>query len=121
MTLSHNIEELTRRIIGAALEVHKYLGPGLLESNYEDAMGWELLDGGIAYRIQPLLPVTYKGHRLRGCYRPDIIVEETVIVEVKAVERVVAIHHAQVLTYMKHGNIKVGLLFNSIQQSSLTE
>lgn len=113
MTLSHpETEELTRRIIGAAIEVHRHMGPGLLESTYHDCLCLELGEIGLGFQTQPTLPVTYKGHVLSATYRPDLIVAATVIVEVKAVEKVVDVHKAQLLTYMKHANMKLGLLFN---------
>jgi GxxExxY protein len=113
MTLSHpETEELTRRIIGAAIEVHRHTGPGLLESTYHECMCLELGDIGLAFRSEPVLPVSYKTHLLTTTYRPDLIVASTVIVEVKAVEKVIDIHKAQVLTYMKHASMKLGFLFN---------
>ena len=79
--------ELTSRIIGAAIEVHRELGPGLLESSYEDCLSLELEQAGIVFSRQPFLPIVYKGHKLHGCYRPDLIVDQMVIVEVKAIEK----------------------------------
>ena len=105
-------ESLTKRIIGASIEVHRHLGPGLLESTYEDCLCWELEQARIRFRRQPLLPIIYKGRRLSACYRPDIIVESKVIVEVKSVEKLIDLHQAQLLTYLKHTDIKIGLLFN---------
>ena len=104
--------ELRSRIIGAAIQVHRELGPGLLESSYEDCLSLELEQAGIVFSRQPFLPIVYKGHKLHGCYRPDLIVDQMVIVEVKAIEKVVNIHKAQLLTYLKHTNLKVGLLLN---------
>lgn len=113
MTLSHpESEALTSRIIGSAIEVHRELGPGLLESTYEDCLCWELRTAGIQFHRQPVLPVIYKGMRLSAFYRPDLIVEATVIVEVKSILKFADVHRAQVLTYLKHTDIKVGLLFN---------
>jgi len=113
MTLSHSeIEDLTGRIIGAGIEVHKHLGAGLLESTYDDCLCWELEQAGIRIRRQPLIAVLYKGRRLRSCYRPDIVVEDKVVIEVKAAERLADAHKAQLLTYLKHTDLKVGLLFN---------
>ena len=113
MTLSHpGTESLTARIIGAAIEVHRHLGPGLLESTYEDCLCWEFGEAGIRFRRQPLLPMIYKGRRLGAFYRPDIVVESSVVVEVKSVGKLAGVHSAQVLTYLKHADIKVGLLFN---------
>ncbi len=113
MSLSHpETEVLTARIIGAAIEIHRHLGPGLLESTYEECLCWEFGEAGIRFRRQPFLPVNYKGRRLGTFYRPDIIVESIVIVEVKSVQKVADVHAAQLLTYLKHTDIKVGLLFN---------
>lgn len=113
MSLSHEeTAGLTDRIIGAAIEVHRHLGPGLLESTYEDCLCWELEQAGISYRRQPLIAVLYKGRRLGACYRPDIVVENKIIIEIKAVEKVADVHKSQLLTYLKHTELKVGLLFN---------
>lgn len=87
MTLTHEHQEkFSKRIIGAAIEVHRHLGPGLLESNYEECLCIELADLGLRFREQVVIPVIYKGHTLKNCYRPDLIVESAVIVEVKCVE-----------------------------------
>jgi len=113
MSLSHeDTNPLTETIIGAAIEVHRNLGPGLLESIYEDCLCWELRQCGIAFLRQPFLPVIYKGSRLAAWYRPDLVIDSKVIVEVKAVEKVIEVHSAQLLTYMKLTEIRVGLLFN---------
>ena len=105
-------ENLTRRIIGLAIEVHRHLGPGLLEASYEDCLCWELEEAQIAFHRQPQLPIVYKGRRLGTCYRPDLIIESKIIVEVKAVDKLIDIHQAQLLTYLKHAGIRVGFLFN---------
>lgn len=113
MTLAHGqTEQFSRRIIGAAIEVHRHLGPGLLESNYEECLCLELTELGLKFRQQVAIPVIYKGHTLKNCYRPDLIVENAVIVEVKCVERLAPVHTAQVMTYLKHTGIHLGLLFN---------
>lgn len=113
MTLTHeHQEEFSKRIIGAAIEVHRHLGPGLLESNYEECLCLEFADIGLKFREQVAIPVIYKGHTLKNCYRPDLIVENAVIVEVKCVEKLVPVHTAQVMTYLKHTGIHLGLLFN---------
>src|SRR5688500_9064987 len=104
--------KLTERIIGAAIEVHRELGPGLLESTYEDCLSWEMRESGIKFRRQPLLPVIYKHRMLGACYRPDLIVQSQVIVEIKTVEKFTEIHTAQLLTYLRHTGLKVGLLLN---------
>jgi GxxExxY protein len=105
-------DDLTSRIIGAAIEVHRHIGPGLLESTYEECMLLELSRLGVKIESQLLLPVFYKGQRLNATYRPDLLVQSRVIVEIKCVEKLLAVHGAQVLTYLKHANCKVGLLFN---------
>ena len=113
MALSHpEINEITESTIGAAISVHRELGPGLLESNYEEALGIELRLRGIVFASQPMIPVIYKGHQLSAYYRPDLIVAERVVVEIKSVEKLAPIHRSQLLTYLKHTQLNVGLLFN---------
>jgi GxxExxY protein len=105
-------DPLTEKIIGFAIEVHRQLGPGLLESAYEECLCYELDQAGFAYRRQVPLPVTYKAVRLDCGYRIDIVVENRVIVELKAVERLIPIHEAQVITYLKLSGVPTGLLLN---------
>jgi GxxExxY protein len=105
-------EELTEKIVGAAIEVHRELGPGLLESAYAACLAHELRLRGLQIRTEVPLPVVYKGVRLDCGYRIDIIVEERVLLELKTVERIIPVHEAQLLTYLKLSNIKVGLLMN---------
>lgn len=105
-------EELTERIIGAAIEAHQHLGPGLLESAYEECLCHELHLRGLAFQRQVPLPVEYKGIALDCGYRLDIVVEGKVILELKCVERIIAVHEAQLLTYLKLTDKKVGLIFN---------
>ena len=105
-------DDLTRRIIGAAIEVHRTLGPGLLESAYEQCMAHEMSLQQIAFRLQVSTPVQYKGLRLDCAYKADVIVHERVIVELKSVETLTALHHAQLLTYMKVSGAEIGLLIN---------
>ncbi|MCE7056326.1 GxxExxY protein [Algoriphagus sp. AGSA1] len=109
--------EISSKIIGAAIEVHKQLGPGLLESSYEKCLAFELSQIGLTIQTQVPVPVLYKGIKLDVCYRLDILVEEKVIIEVKTVSEMAAIHKAQLLTYLKLMGIKLGLLinFNSIK------
>ena len=107
-----DINQLTGRIIGAAIEVHKTLGPGLLESAYEECLCRELSLRGFSYERQKEVPVTYKGVRLDCGYRLDIVVSESVILELKACDRLERIHQAQLLTYLKLTGIKYGLLIN---------
>ena len=104
--------ELSNRVIGCAIEVHRHLGPGLLESTYEQCMAQELTLSGIAFRLQCPLPVTYKGIRLDCGYRVDILVENEIILELKSVEALKGIHEAQLLTYMKLADIRQGFLIN---------
>lgn len=111
MSLSHGYE-LTERVIGLAIEVHRHLGPGLLESAYEECLGFELQRSGIEYRRQVALPVTYKDVRLDCGYRIDIVAERRLIIEVKAVERILPIHEAQILTYLRLSRLHVALLIN---------
>ena len=106
------LEELTEKIIGVAIEVHRELGPGLLESAYQAAMCRELSLRGIPFRQKVPLPVTYKGVHLDCGYEADLLVEEQVIVELKAVTEMHAVFDAQLLTYMKLSHCRVGLLIN---------
>jgi GxxExxY protein len=108
--LRHEID-LTDRILGAAIEVHRELGPGLLEGTYEAALGIEFDAAGIRYQRQLAVPILYKGHNV-GDYRVDFLVEDLVVVEVKSVERFDPVFEAQVLTYLKATGKKVGLLVN---------
>jgi len=104
-------DPLTEKIIGCAIEVHRTLGPGLLESTYESALGVELEINGIQFQRQVICPVSYKG-RVVGDYRLDLLVENSVIVEIKSVERHDPIFEAQLLTYLKITGHKRGLLLN---------
>jgi GxxExxY protein len=106
-----NLNHLTSRIIGCAIDVHKALGPGLLESLYESAMCIELDDVKIEYTRQASIPAYYKGHLL-GQYRVDLVVQDLVLVEIKSVERPVPVFEAQLLTYMRLMEKRVGLLVN---------
>jgi len=106
------LANLTERIIGGALEVHKALGPGLLESAYEECLCHQLHLRDIAFRRQVDVPVTYKGIHLSRGYRLDLLVDDGVIVELKAVERLLPVHEAQLITYLRLSGKKVGLLFN---------
>jgi len=106
------LDLITRRIIGAAIEVHKSLGPGLLESAYEACLAYELRQLGFKVEQQLPLPVTYKHVRLDCGYRLDLLVEDAIIVEVKAVEQLAPIHDAQLLSYLRLSGKCVGLLLN---------
>lgn len=103
---------LTEEVIGAAIEVHRQLGPGLLESVYRGAMEHELLARGISYATEVRLPVRYKGAMLDGALRLDMLVERELIVEFKSVDFVLPVHCAQMLTYLKTGGFDRGLLIN---------
>ena len=105
-------ESLTREIIGAAMEVHRELGPGLLESAYERCLMFELEKRGLEARRQVALPVTYKGIKLDCGYKMDVVVEEAVVLELKAVDAVDPIHVAQLMTYLRLSRLRVGLLIN---------
>ena len=105
-------EDLTERIIGAAIEVHKALGPGLLESAYEECLCHELYLLGLNFHRQVPLPVQYKGINLDCGYRLDIVVQENVILELKCFEHILPVHEAQLLTYLKMTGKRVGLIIN---------
>jgi GxxExxY protein len=104
--------QITEKIIFCAIEVHKQLGPGLLESAYEECLYYELLKIGLNVKKQLALPLVYKEIQLEVGYRIDLLVENKVIVEIKSVDALAEIHKAQLMTYMKLANIKVGLLMN---------
>jgi GxxExxY protein len=105
-------EELTSRIIGAAMEVHRELGPGLLESVYEACLAWELKERGMGLERQVAVPVRYKGVMLDVGHRMDMVVEGTVVVEIKAEKGFDPVHTAQMLTYLKLSGCRVGLVLN---------
>ncbi len=107
-----HVNDLTREIIGAAIEVHRNLGPGLLESAYRKCLMRELFLRGIPFKREWPLPLEYKGIQLECGYRMDILVADAVVVETKSVEALAPIHEAQLLTYLRLGGWKVGLLFN---------
>ncbi len=106
------INQITEKIIGCAIEVHKFLGPGLLESAYEECLYYELKNCGLFVERQKPVPIIYKEIKLECGYRIDILVENKVIVELKTVEVFNTIHEAQILTYMKFANKEIGLLIN---------
>ena len=107
-----DINELSSKIIGAAIEVHKALGPGLLESAYEECLCHEFGLRGLSNERQKPLPVIYKGIELDCGYRLDIVVENTIILELKSCEKIEPIHKAQLLTYLKLSGLKLGLILN---------
>jgi GxxExxY protein len=112
MTEREKLNRITESIIGAATSVHRALGPGLLESAYEACLTFELAQQGLQVEQQKPLPVVYREVKLDCGYRLDLLVEEAVIVEVKAVDRLMPIHQAQLLSYLKLSGCKVGLLIN---------
>lgn len=107
--MEHN--SITEKIIGCAIEVHKNLGPGLLESIYEKALCIELKNSGLNYECQVILPVIYKGNEI-GNHKIDILVEKSIVLELKSTEKMDPVYQAQTLSYMKLGNFKLGLLIN---------
>ena len=109
---SKEFSELSNRIIGCAIEVHRILGPGLLESTYQQCLAHELSRNGINFKIEQPLPVDYKDIRLDCGYRIDLLVEKEIIIELKSVEKLAPIHEAQLLTYLKLAKIKQGFLIN---------
>jgi GxxExxY protein len=106
------INQIPEKIIGCAIEVHKYLGPGLLESTYEECLAYELSKSNIPFERQKPLPVIYKETKLDCGYRIDIFADQKVIVEIKAIDALLPIHEAQLLTYLKLSGCKVGLIIN---------
>ena len=107
-----DINQLTSKIIGAAIEVHKTIGPGLLEGIYEDCLCIELERRGIPFERQKMIDIEYKGVKLNNQYRIDLVVNNMVVVELKTVDELAPIHDAQVLTYLKLTGLKIGLLIN---------
>jgi len=105
-------EDLTSRIIGCAIEVHKHLGPGLLESSYEECLCYELSSARLAFKRQLPLPIEYKTVRLDAGYRLDLLIEDAVVLELKSVESVTKLHEAQLLTYMRLADKRLGLIIN---------
>jgi len=104
--------ELATTIIGCAIEVHKHLGPGLLESAYQECLYYELLQNGLMVSKEISMPIIYKEIQLDHGYRMDLLVNNKVVIEVKAIEAFADVHTAQMLTYLKLGNFKLGLLLN---------
>ena len=106
------LNDLTREIIGAAIEVHKHIGPGMLESAYEECLAYELASRGLSVTRQIPVPVVYKEVKLECGYRVDILVNDTVVLELKSVDVLAPIHEAQILTYMRFAKRRIGLLIN---------
>ena len=109
-------DELSNKVIGLAIEVHRELGPGLLENTYKQCLAYELGSGGIKFQIEAELPVRYKEICISCGYRIDLLIEDKLIIELKNVEGLRPIHEAQILTYMKLANINTGLLINFNEQ-----
>jgi GxxExxY protein len=109
---SPDINQLSSQIIGAAIEVHKHLGPGLLESAYEECLCRELRLRGLSFERQKPIPIEYKGTKLDCGYRLDVLVENQIVLELKACNQVEPIHTAQLLTYLKLSGFHLGLLLN---------
>ncbi|PTN08403.1 GxxExxY protein [Mangrovibacterium marinum] len=107
-----NVDDISKTIIGCAIEVHKRLGPGLLESAYQECLFYELRQAGLEVQKEKPMPIVYKEVKLDHGYRIDLLVEDKVVVELKTVDALNEIHTAQVLTYLKLGNYKLGLLLN---------
>ena len=105
-------DELSRKVIGLSIEVHRELGPGLLENTYKQCLAYELSQAGINFQMEVELPVKYKNVLISCGYRIDLLIENNLIIELKSVDKIIPIHEAQLLTYMKLSDIKVGLLMN---------
>jgi len=112
MRENDRLDEISHRVIGAAIEVHRHLGPGLLESAYQSCLAFELKQLGVKLEEQKPLPVVYKQVKLDCGYRLDLVVEDEVIVEIKAIEKLLPIHEAQLLSYLRLAKKRVGLLMN---------
>ena len=112
MNKEERLNKITEKIIGVAISIHRALGPGLLESAYEACMVYDLTQAGLKIEQQKPLPVVYRGVKLECGYRLDLMVENEAIVEIKSVEKLLPIHKAQLMSYLKLSNCKVGLLIN---------
>ncbi len=112
MTEGERLNNITEKIISAAINVHRALGPGLLESAYEACMVYDLAQDGVSVEQQKALPVIYRGVKLECGYRMDLVVEKDVVVEIKSIEKLLPIHKAQLMSYLKLSGSKVGLLIN---------
>ncbi|MEO8515569.1 MAG: GxxExxY protein [Flavobacterium sp.] len=110
--ISKDLETLSYKIIGLAIEVHRQLGPGLLESAYQQCLYYEIKKAGLKVEKEITLPITYKEIKLDQGYRIDLLVEDKLVIELKTVESFTSVHFAQILTYLKLGNYPLGLLIN---------
>lgn len=106
------LNQLSHRVIGCAIEVHRHLGPGLLESAYQQCLSKEFVLQGITFKKEYVLPIEYKGERIESGYRLDFLLENHLVVEVKAIDAIAAIHEAQLLSYLRLGGWSVGLIIN---------
>ena len=107
-----NIDQLSNKIIGLAIEVHRNLGPGLLESVYQQCLAYELSNANIKFELEKPIPVKYKNININCAFRADLIVDDRIILELKTVEKILPIHEAQLLTYLKLTGIKLGIILN---------
>jgi GxxExxY protein len=112
LALPSDLEDLATALVDSAFKVHQTLGPGLLESVYESCVSIELTRRGIGYEKQAPMPLVYEGINVNGGFRLDLLVENSVVMEIKAVEKLLPIHQSQVLTYLKLANLRLGLLIN---------
>ena len=112
MNKEEKLNKITKTIIGMAINIHRALGPGLLESAYEACMVYDLVKAGLKVEQQKPLPIVYRGVKLECSYRLDLMIEREVIVEIKSVEKLLPIHQAQLMSYLKLSDCKVGLLIN---------
>ena len=110
--MPESFDSLSNTVIGAAIHVHRVLGPGLLESAYDECLTWALTRRKILVERQRVLPIVFEGYRANAAYRIDMLVEKQLIVEIKTVERVLPVHEAQLRTYLRLSGLKTGLLFN---------
>jgi GxxExxY protein len=112
MSFAHETDGLSNRVIGLALNVHPHLGPGLLESAYEECLCWELREAKLPHRRQVALPVVYQSVRLDCGYRMDLVIDDQLVIKIKAVERLLPLREAQMLTYLRLSGFRAGLLMN---------
>jgi GxxExxY protein len=112
MTFSSRTEEIATEIVDAAYSVHSELGPGLLESVYEECLAYEFSDRELAFERQPVIPITYRDHQVASGLRLDFVVEDRIVLEIKAVETILKVHAAQILTYLKLSGFRLGFLIN---------
>jgi GxxExxY protein len=112
MEISMDIETIAKEIVNAAIKVHQALGPGLLESTYQQCLAYELREAGLHVDCEVPLPIRYKAVMIDAGYRVDMVVEDAIIIENKTVDQLAPIHHAQIITYLKLSNIHLGFLLN---------